>query len=122
MAQGLPARYDLITAFDVLHDSADPPAMLRAVRQALEPGGTFLCLEINCADTLEQNLGPLGALFYGFSVLLCMTTSLSQGGAALGTLGLPESRLRALATEAGFGSVERLPLENPFNTLYELHP
>jgi hypothetical protein len=104
------------------HDAADPPALLRSIRQALTPDGTYLCVEINCQDTLEQNLGPVGALFYGFSVLLCMTTSLATGGAGLGTLGLPESRLRTLATEAGFTRVRRLPIENPFNTLYELKP
>ena len=51
-----------------------------------------------------------------------MTLSLAEGGANLGTMGLPETRLRALAEEAGFRSVRRLPLENPFNTLYELKP
>jgi hypothetical protein len=69
---------------------------------------------------VEQNLSPLGALFYSCSVLLCMTVSLADGGAGLGTLGLPETRLQALGAEAGFRSVRRVPLENPFNTLYEL--
>jgi hypothetical protein len=55
------------------------------------------------------------------SVLLCMRLSLAQGGAGLGTMGLPE-RLRALAEEAGFTGVRRLPLENPFNTLFALKP
>jgi hypothetical protein len=51
-----------------------------------------------------------------------MTTSLAHGGAGLGTLGLPEPKLRELATEAGFGQLRRVPLENPFNTLYEIRP
>jgi SAM-dependent methyltransferase len=122
VADGLPERYDLITTFDVVHDAVDPPGLLRGIYQGLQPEGTYLCLEINCADDLEQNLGPLGALFYGCSVLLCMTLSLAEGGAGLGTMGLPETKLRALATEAGFGNVRRLPLENPFNTLYEIKP
>jgi hypothetical protein len=96
--------------------------LVRAIRQALVPDGTYLCLEINCQDHLEQNVGPLGALFYSCSTLLCMTLSLAEGGAGLGTMGLPESRLRALAEEAGFSSVRRLPLENPFNSLYEIKP
>jgi hypothetical protein len=50
-----------------------------------------------------------------------MTLSLAQGGAGLGTMDLPE-RLRALAEEAGLTGVRRLPLENPFNTLYALKP
>ena len=51
-----------------------------------------------------------------------MTLSLAEGGAVLGTMGLPETRLRALAAEAGFSSVRRLSLETPVNTLYELQP
>jgi hypothetical protein len=51
-----------------------------------------------------------------------MTLSLAEGGAGLGTMGLPETRLRSLAEEAGFSSVRRLPLENPFNSLYEIKP
>ncbi|HLZ08982.1 MAG TPA: SAM-dependent methyltransferase, partial [Chloroflexota bacterium] len=117
-----PEQYDLITTFDVVHDAADPIGLLRAIRNGLKPDGTYLCLEINCADTIEQNLNPLGALFYGCSVLLCTTVSLADGGAALGTLGLHEPKLRELATEAGFRDIRRVPLENPFNTLYQLSP
>jgi 2-polyprenyl-3-methyl-5-hydroxy-6-metoxy-1,4-benzoquinol methylase len=121
-AAGLPEPYDLITTFDVVHDAADPLGLLRAIRRGLKPDGTYLCLEINCADTVEKNLRPLGALFYGCSVLLCTTVSLADGGAGLGTLGLHETKLRELAEQAGFRSVRRVPLENPFNTLYELVP
>jgi 2-polyprenyl-3-methyl-5-hydroxy-6-metoxy-1,4-benzoquinol methylase len=122
VAAGLPEPYDLITTFDVVHDAADPLGLLRAIRHGLKPDGTYLCLEINCADTLEKNLNPLGALFYGCSVLLCTTVSLADGGAGLGTLGLHEAKLRELAEQAGFRQVRRVPLENPFNTLYELTP
>lgn len=48
--------------------------------------------------------------------------ALTDGGAGLGTLGLPEPRLRELALEAGFSSVRRLPVDNPFNNVYELMP
>jgi 2-polyprenyl-3-methyl-5-hydroxy-6-metoxy-1,4-benzoquinol methylase len=120
VSQGLPEQFDVITTFDVIHDAVDPLGLLRAIRQALRPDGTYVCLDINCSDKLEENAGALGALFHGFSVLYCMTTSLSRGGAGLGTVGLPESKLRALATEAKFGGVRRVPLENPFNNLYEL--
>jgi SAM-dependent methyltransferase len=119
---GLPERYDLINTFDVVHDAVDPLGLVRAIRQALEPDGTYLCLEINCQDRLDQNVGPLGVLFYSCSVLLCMTLSLAEGGAGLGTMGLPETWLRALAEEAGFTGVRRLALENPFNTLFALKP
>jgi hypothetical protein len=49
-----------------------------------------------------------------------MTTSLAHGGEGLGTCGMPEAKVRELCTRAGFSSVERLPIENPFNSLYEL--
>lgn len=122
VSHGLPESYDLITTFDVVHDAADPLGLLRAIRQGLRRDGTYLCLEINCADSIEKNLHPLGALFYGCSVLLCTTVSLADGGAGLGTLGLPEAKLRELAEQTGFRHVRRVPLESPFNTLYELQP
>ena len=122
VSKGLPEKFDLITTFDVIHDAADPRGILRVIREALNPDGTYLCLDINCSDKLDENVGPLGALFHGFSVLYCMTTSLAQGGEALGTVGLHEHKLAELAKEAGFSSCRKLPLENPFNNLYELKP
>ncbi|HKO26372.1 MAG TPA: methyltransferase domain-containing protein, partial [Solirubrobacteraceae bacterium] len=116
---GLPERFDLITTFDVVHDAVDPLALLKAIRAGLAPGGTYLVLEINCADHAHDNQGPIAQVLYGFSLLYCMTSSLAHDGAGLGTCGLPESRIRALATKAGFGSVTRVA-ENPFNVLYAL--
>jgi SAM-dependent methyltransferase len=119
-AAGLPEAFDVITTFDVVHDSADPLGLLRSIRDALRPGGRYLCLEINCADQPAGNVGPIASLLYGFSLLYCMTTSLAQDGEGLGTLGLPESRLHQLAGKAGFGQIRRVEMDNPFNTLYEL--
>ncbi len=121
-SKGLPEAYDVITTFDVVHDAVDPRGLLKAMRQALRHDGRYVCLEINCSDKLEENAGPLGAFFYSVSILYCMTTSLAGGGEGLGTAGLPEAKIRALCTEAGFSSVRRVPLENPFNTLYEIMP
>jgi 2-polyprenyl-3-methyl-5-hydroxy-6-metoxy-1,4-benzoquinol methylase len=121
-ARGLPSQYDVITTFDVVHDAVDPTGLLRSIRQALKPDGVFVCLEINCADHLEDNVGPLAALFHAISVFYCLTTSLAHGGAGLGTLGLPESRLRDLSLDAGFGSVRRVPMDSPFNAVYEIRP
>jgi 2-polyprenyl-3-methyl-5-hydroxy-6-metoxy-1,4-benzoquinol methylase len=118
-AEGLPERFDVITTFDVVHDAVDPLALLRAIRAGLEPGGTYLLLEINCAEHAHDNQGPIAQVLYGFSILYCMTSSLAHDGAGLGTCGLPESRIRALAAEAGFGTVTRVA-ENPFNVLYAL--
>src|SRR5215510_10317748 len=119
-AAGLPGSFDVITTFDVVHDAVDPPGLLRAIRDALRPGGSYLCLEINCSDQATANTGPIATLLYGFSVLYCMTTSLAQGGQGLGTLGLPEPALRDLAAKAGFAQVRHVEMDNPFNSLYEL--
>jgi 2-polyprenyl-3-methyl-5-hydroxy-6-metoxy-1,4-benzoquinol methylase len=119
---GLPEQYDVITTFDVVHDAVDPRGLLRAIRKALKPDGIYVCLDINCSEKLEENVGPLGAFFYGASVLYCMTTSLAHDGEGLGTLGLHEPKVRELCAEAGFSSVQRVPLENPFNNLYEVKP
>ena len=80
-----------------------------------------LLLDINCADDLVDNQGPLAALFYGFSVTYCMTTSLANRGVA-GTCGLPPAKASELTAEAGFSSCEKLPLENPFNNLFDVRP
>ncbi len=119
-ASGLPGTFDVITTFDVIHDAVDPLGLLRSIRDALTPGGTYLCLDINCSDRTEANVGPIATLLYGFSVLYCMTTSLAEGGEGLGTLGLPEPVLRDLATKAGFAQVRQAEMDNPFNNLYEL--
>jgi hypothetical protein len=104
----------------VVHDAVDPLGLLRSIRDALRPGGRYLCLEINCSPDPAGNTGPIATLLYGFSILYCMTTSLANGGEGLGTLGLPEPALRNLAGKAGFAQVRRVEMDNPFNTLYEL--
>lgn len=122
VSDALPGLYDVITTFDVVHDAVDPQAMLRNIHRSLRPDGVYVCLDVNCSERLEENLGPLGALFQGFSVLYCMTTSLAGDGAGLGTVGLPETKLRELASNAGFTSVDRVQIENPMNNLYQLRP
>lgn len=122
VSQGLPDTYEIVTTFDVIHDAVDPEGLVRAIHAGTKPDGSYLMLEINCADRHEDNVGPLAAMFYGISVFYCMTTSLANGGAGLGTCGMPEAKVRELCTGAGFGSVERLPIENPFNAIYEARP
>ncbi len=88
--------------------------------RALNPDGIYVCLDINCADRHEGNEGPLAAMFYGFSVFYCTTTSSANGGAGLAACGLPEVRARELCMQAGFSDFRRVPIENPFNNLYEV--
>jgi 2-polyprenyl-3-methyl-5-hydroxy-6-metoxy-1,4-benzoquinol methylase len=122
VAEGLGDDYDVVTTFDVVHDSVDPRALLTAIRSALADNGRYICVDINCADRPEDNVGPLGTVLYGLSLAYCLPVSLAEGGAGLGTLGLPESKLTELATEAGFSTVRRLPIDDPFNNVYEISP
>jgi SAM-dependent methyltransferase len=119
---GLPGRWDVISTLDVVHDAIDPAALLAGIRRSLADGGTYLMLEINCADDHADNRGPLATVMYGFSLLYCMTTSLAHGGAGLGTCGCPPSVVERLGRGAGFGTVREVPIENPINRLYELRP
>jgi SAM-dependent methyltransferase len=120
--QGLPEQCDIVTTFDVVHDAVDPRGLLRAIRQGLKSDGLYVCLEIKCADRLEDNFGPMGGIFYAVSNLYCMTTSLAGNGEGLGTMGLPQGKLTELCLEAGFSSLREVPIENPFNTLFEVRP
>jgi 2-polyprenyl-3-methyl-5-hydroxy-6-metoxy-1,4-benzoquinol methylase len=119
-SESIPEKYDIITTFDVVHDAVDPRGLLRTIREALKPDGTYVCLDINCSDKLEENAGPLGAYFHGASIMYCMTTSLANDGEGLGTLGLHPPKLSELAAEVGFSDVFQAELENPFNNLYAL--
>jgi SAM-dependent methyltransferase len=122
VTHGLPEQYDVITTFDVVHDAIDPSGLLHAIRQALRPDGIYVCLEISCSDSLDGNIGPLGGMLYAVSVMYCMTTSLAGNGAGLGTMGLPEGRLTEMCRAAGFSTVRRVPIDNPFNSIYEVKP
>ncbi len=119
---GLPETFDLVTAFDVVHDAAHPATFLRAIKQGLRPDGLFVCLDFNSSEHLEENAGPVGVFLHGSSIVYCMTTALAEGGEGLGAAGLHEPKLRELSAEAGFSSVRRVPIENPFNALYEIRP
>ncbi len=121
-SEGLPEQYDVITTFDVVHDAVNPRGLLRAIHEGLRPDGRYVCMEFDCSDRVEENAGLVGSLFYGISVLYCMTTSLASHGEGLGTLGLPEPRLRALCADTGFSQVRRVPIEVPFSILYEITP
>jgi SAM-dependent methyltransferase len=124
VARGLPEEYDVIATFDVVHDSADPPGLLRAIREALHPNGTYVLMDQLVLPTLAEHAAAPGATGFAFSysvsLFYCMSISLGQNGAGLGTCGLPEPRVRQLCAEAGFASVRRLPFEDA--AVYEVKP
>ena len=112
-------QFDLITTFDVVHDSADPVGLMISIRQALREDGTYLMLEMNASGEVEENRNPLGKFLYSVSTLYCMTTSLAHGGAGIGAC-MGEEKARELAYAAGFTHFRKLPIEEPFSVLYEL--
>jgi 2-polyprenyl-3-methyl-5-hydroxy-6-metoxy-1,4-benzoquinol methylase len=104
-------QFDLITAFDAIHDQAKPDVVLRAIAGALRPGGTFLMQDILASSHLEKNVeNPIAAFLYTISTMHCMTVSLAQGGAGLGTCWGRELAEKMLG-DAGFQevTVEKLP-------------
>lgn len=118
------ASFDLALTFDCLHDMTRPDDALAAIRGALRDDGTLLVKEIRCADTLEANKkNPMLAMMFGFSITSCMSSATSEpGGMGLGTVGLPESKLRELATDAGFSTVTPHDPGEPANVYYEVRP
>lgn len=113
------AAFDLVTAFDSIHDQVAPRTVLAAIRKALRPGGTFLMVDIAASSRLEENLDhPMAAALYSVSMFHCMTVSLAHGGEGLGTM-WGEQKARELLAEAGFTGVETVTIEGDmFNTYY----
>jgi 2-polyprenyl-3-methyl-5-hydroxy-6-metoxy-1,4-benzoquinol methylase len=113
--------FDLVTFFDCLHDMGDPVGAAAHVRQSLKPDGTWMIVEPMAGDRLEQNLNPVGRLYYAGSTMVCVPTSLSQEvGTALGAQA-GEAKLREAITAGGFSNVRRAA-ETPFNMILEAHP
>jgi 2-polyprenyl-3-methyl-5-hydroxy-6-metoxy-1,4-benzoquinol methylase len=124
---GLPATatFDLVTTLDCLHDMARPDIVAAAIRQSIKPDGVWFIIDVESAGSLEGNMAnPMGAMMYGFSLMACMSSSASTpDGLALGTVGLPEAKMKELVLNAGFQSFERVEgLEHPFNAYYVARP
>jgi SAM-dependent methyltransferase len=109
--------FDLIAFFDCLHDMADPVGAARHARQALAADGTVMLVEPFAGDRVEDNLNPVGRVYYGASSQICVPVSLARNGPALGAQA-GEARLRQVLQEAGFGRVRRAA-ETPFNLVIE---
>ena len=119
-ATRLPAdpTFDLITSFDAIHDQKDPAAVLARIAAALAPAGVYLMIEPRASSHLEDNIGnPFAPYIYGISLLHCMTVSLAEGGAGLGTAWGHQTARRMLET-AGFTSIEGVDAPGPQNTIY----
>jgi 2-polyprenyl-3-methyl-5-hydroxy-6-metoxy-1,4-benzoquinol methylase len=115
------ADYDLVTVFDALHDMGDPVGAARRVREMLKPDGTFMIVEPAAGDSLEENMNPVGRLYYAASTMICTPGSLAQEvGLGLGAQAGPK-RLTEVLNEAGFTRV-RVATQTPFNLILEARP
>jgi SAM-dependent methyltransferase len=118
-AKDYPATgFDFVAFFDCLHDMGDPVGAARHVKETLAPNGTWMIVEPFANDKLEDNLNPIGRVFYSASTMLCTPASLSQEvGLGLGAQA-GEARLKNVLNSAGFSRVRRVA-ETPFNIVLE---
>jgi 2-polyprenyl-3-methyl-5-hydroxy-6-metoxy-1,4-benzoquinol methylase len=121
-AKDFPGRdYDLVCVFDCLHDMGDPVGASAHVLQSLTPDGTWMIVEPFANDHVEENLNPVGRVFYGASTVICTPASLSQEvGLALGAQA-GEAKLTEVLNQGGFTRVRRAT-ETPFNLVLEARP
>jgi 2-polyprenyl-3-methyl-5-hydroxy-6-metoxy-1,4-benzoquinol methylase len=113
--------YDFVAFFDCLHDMGDPRGAAAHVHETLAPDGTWMVVEPFAGDKVEDNLNPVGRIYYSASTLLCTPASKSQEvGLALGAQA-GEARLREVVTGGGFSQFRRAN-ETPFNIVYEAKP
>jgi SAM-dependent methyltransferase len=115
------SNHDLVTMFDCLHDMGDPVAAAVHVRRSLKPEGTWMVVEPYAHDRLEDNLNPVGRVFYAVSTFICTPASRAQPGAACLGAQAGEARIRRVAEEAGFRHFRRAA-QTPFNLIYEVKP
>ena len=119
----LTAPYDLVTAFECLHDLPYPVISLRRMREMASPGGTvFIADEAAGEGFSDNNDHPLGRFFYNVSVLHCLPQAMVFPDAVGTGTAISESTVRNYAHEAGFSSVKVIDIENPFFRFYQLTP
>jgi SAM-dependent methyltransferase len=112
--------YDLIAFFDCLHDMEDPQGAAAHALKTLKPDGTVMIVEPFANDKLEDNLNPVGRLFYAGSTMVCIPASLSQNGPALGAQA-GEPGISQVVKAGGFRHFRRA-IQTPFNIVYEAKP
>jgi SAM-dependent methyltransferase len=112
---------DFVAFFDCLHDMADPAGAARHARAALKADGNCMIVEPFAGDRIEDNLNPVGRVYYGASSLICVPVSLAKNGPALGAQA-GEQRLRNVVVDQGGFTRFRRATETPFNIVLEARP
>ncbi len=114
-------QYDLVAVFDALHDMGDPRGAARQVYRNLKPDGSWMIVEPAASDRMEDNLNPLGRIFYAFSTAICVPTAMSQDGReALGAQA-GAAALADVVISSGFSRF-RTATTTPFNMVLEARP
>ena len=110
-----------MAVFDCLHDMGDPVGAAAHVRETLRPDGTWMIVEPFANDRLEENLNPVGRVYYSASTFICTPASRSQEvGLCLGAQS-GEARMRSVVQQGGFSRFRRAA-QTPFNLIYEARP
>lgn len=115
--------FDLVTTFDVVHDTPYPDRLIADIHTALKSQSYWLCEDIKGFETFDENLQnhPIAGLLYGFSVMVCMNSGLStEDGAGLGTLGFTRALAEKMTMAAGFAAFTQLDIDSPMNNYYLL--
>jgi SAM-dependent methyltransferase len=113
--------FDLVAFFDCLHDMGDPVGAAMHVLRSLKPDGSWMIVEPAAGDRIEDNLNPVGRVYYAASTMICTPASKAQEvGLALGAQA-GEARLRDVATSGGFTRFRRAT-QTPFNLILEARP
>jgi SAM-dependent methyltransferase len=113
--------HDLVCTFDALHDMGDPLGAARHVRRSLADDGTWLVVEPMAGEGLDDNVNPVGRIFYSVASFVCAPHAQSEGGATVLGNQVPDHAWRDLLAEAGFGRFRRAT-ETPFNRVFEARP
>ncbi|MET0765895.1 MAG: methyltransferase domain-containing protein [Blastococcus sp.] len=113
-------RYDLVAAYECIHDMPDPVSVLTAMRRLAHPDGVVLVMDENVAETFTAPGDDVEQLMYGWSITCCLPDGLAhEGSVGTGTVMRPDT-LRRYATDAGFAEVEVLPVQDDFFRFYRL--
>jgi SAM-dependent methyltransferase len=118
-AADVDGSYDLVTAFECVHDMSDPVSVLSTIYDLAAPDGAVLVMDERVGETFDPDAGPVEEFMYGWSVFHCLPVSAVDDGVGTGTV-MRADTLREYATEAGFSDVAVLPIGNEFFRLYRL--
>jgi SAM-dependent methyltransferase len=118
LTKGLPAEFDLVTAFDSLHDLPDPVDGLRAMARGLKNDGTLLVLELALCDDLLEEQGPLGVILHATKLFYNLPVGIAAHGATGGNGGFSESVMRSLCRQAALRYDRCMPVRNPLHKLH----